>query len=370
MRRAGVLQTKEFSTERVFSDLRRPLRDVIKVLTKHSGTVGAEWRRSMQSLSLQKPQMEILASLDIRALCPYLVTGEYDSFRRELERYGRELEKTGVVSEDIHRVLASYVETCLPLVAGSAKTEKGATQAFLRLFSTSQHFIFQGYNQSRMEGSRRIEEQERHKLSRDLHDDIGHSLVVFKLYVEMISKDLKEGNTTLVEQKLEEAKDLIGKAIDSIRRLILDLGPAILDEAGIVPALQLYARQFNVRTGIKVQVQTGDMPEGVPSGHEIALYRVFQGALSNIVKHSHAKHIKVTVGGAGKSAVVMTIEDDGVGFDPSGLKARTGFGLKAMRDRIESLGGHFHVESRPAKFGESRRGTRIEVDLPFSEEER
>jgi signal transduction histidine kinase len=288
-----------------------------------------------------------------------------------LERYGRELEKTGIVSEDIHRVLASYAETCLPLFGGTAKSQKEATQAFLRLFSTSQHFIFQGYNQSRLAASRRIDEAERQKLSRDLHDDIGHSLVMFKLYVEMIAKDLKEGNTSQLEQKLEEAKDLIGKAIDSIRRLILDLGPAILDEAGITPAIQLYARQFNVRTGIKVQVQAGDLPDGLPSGHEIALYRVFQGALSNVVKHSHAKHIKVTLGGAGKSKVVMTIEDDGVGFDTSGAKARSGFGLKAMRDRIESLGGRIHLESRPAKFGESRRGTRLEVDLPFpSDEER
>ena len=353
----------------MFSGIRRPLREALKVLARHAESISAEWTRSLENLSLHEHQVEALTSLRMSSLRPVLETGQYDNFKLALEEFGRNLEKSGLAADDILCALSSCLASCLPFFGGPAAGAKGMRVALLRLYSASQRFIFQGYTQKLMEASRRADEQEKHKLSRDLHDDIGHSLVVLKLYIEMIAKDLREGNTLQVERKLEEAKDLIGDSVDSVRRLILDLGPAILDEAGIIPAIQLYSRQFQVRTGIRVQVRAGDMPARLPPGHETAIYRLYQGALSNVVKHSHAKNVRVTLGGVGKGTLVLKIEDDGAGFDATRLKHRSGFGLKAMRDRIESLGGRFHVESRPAKFGERQRGTRIEVDLPLPPDE-
>ncbi|HWX24372.1 MAG TPA: ATP-binding protein, partial [Vicinamibacteria bacterium] len=137
---------------------------------------------------------------------------------------------------------------------------------------------------------------------------------------------------------------------------------AILDEVGFMAAVKLYAKQFSGRTGIKVSVREAPLPK-LPSSYETALYRVVQGALSNVVKHADSKTVRVTLGSAGKSVIVMIVEDDGVGFDttPSALE---GFGLAAMRDRIETLGGRFHVESSAPSGGRTR-GTRIEVDLPL-----
>src|SRR5204862_5296389 len=113
---------------------------------------------------------------------------------------------------------------------------------------------------------RRIDEQERHKLSRDLHDDVGHNLVVLKLYMEMISKDLTQGDSDeQIKPKVEEAKALIANTIESVKRLILDLGPALLEETGLVSAIRLYSRQFSARTGIKASIQDAGVPDTVPS---------------------------------------------------------------------------------------------------------
>src|SRR5262249_5530294 len=160
-----------------------------------------------------------------------------------------------------------------------------------------------------------------------------------------------------------EALSLVARAIESVRRLTLDLGPAILEQIGFLPAVRHYARQFSERTGIRIQFSEAGLPADIPATHETALYRVLQGALSNVAKHARASSVRVTLGGVRDAVVVMIVEDDGVGFDPD--RGRQGFGLTAMRDRIHSLGGRLHVESRGARAPGGRSGTRIEIDLPL-----
>jgi signal transduction histidine kinase len=106
------------------------------------------------------------------------------------------------------------------------------------------------------------------------------------------------------------------------------------------------------------------MPASLPHGHEATLYRVLQGALSNVAKHAKASDVTVALGALRSAVIVMVIEDDGVGFDPARLTTDTAFGVTAMRDRIQALGGRLHIESRTSRSGSGKRGTRIEIDLP------
>jgi signal transduction histidine kinase len=99
--------------------------------------------------------------------------------------------------------------------------------------------------------------------------------------------------------------------------------------------------------------------------HETALFRVFQGALSNIAEHSKAKRVQITARMSKGSVVQMSIEDDGIGFSTADRPARQMFGLTAMKERIEKLGGHFRLKSRPVS-SKGRSGTKIDVDLPMS----
>src|SRR4029450_12619156 len=210
-------------------------------------------------------------------------------------------------------------------------------------------------------GGGAFNEGARRRLSRDLHDEVGHQLVVLKLYLELIARDFSDQTDRGARQKLEEAMALVGQVLQSIKRLILDLGPAVLEEVGLPTALRLYARQFTARTGVRVEVRDAGLSRELSATQQTALYRLMQGALSNVLKHASASNVRIILGSMKATSVVMIVEDDGVGFDVS--HPRQAFGLEAMRERIETLGGHFHLESHPAAGGRKRRGTRIEVDL-------
>ncbi len=211
-----------------------------------------------------------------------------------------------------------------------------------------------------------IYEQERRRLSHDLHDDIGHQLLLLKLYLELLSTDAKQGEIPQLSPRLDEALGLVSSAIDSIRRLILDLGPAIFDELGFLPAIRFYARQFSSRTAISVTVRASELPEDLPASHQVALYRVLQGALSNVVEHARAGRVKVSIDLVEGKKLIMVVEDNGVGFDPASVSGRS-FGLTAMRERVEVLGGWLQIESTTAGSRSRKTGTRISVELPLPE---
>jgi two-component system sensor histidine kinase DegS len=158
---------------------------------------------------------------------------------------------------------------------------------------------------------------------------------------------------------------LVSHAIDSVRRLVLDLGPAVFDALGFLPAVRTYTSQFSARTKIPLTLQEGYLPDDIPMSHQVAMYRLLQGALSNVLKHASAKCIKVSLGSMKDAVLIMVIEDDGVGFDATARAGRRSFGLTAMRERVEVLGGRIHIQSKPAGSVSKTKGTRIEVDLPL-----
>ena len=208
-------------------------------------------------------------------------------------------------------------------------------------------------------------QRERRRLSQDLHDEVGHNLIVLKLYLELMARDYKRGRKEGVIEKLEEAMTLVSQSIKSMRRVILDLGPAVLDQLGLLASFKVYGGQFSARTGIQVEVRGKDIPE-IPRVCEKALFRVFQEALSNVAKHSKAKRVQVTVRRIKGSIIQMTIEDNGSGFIPTKQRTKQMFGITAMQERIGKLGGQFRLKSCHASSKVRRPGTRIEVALPVT----
>ena len=351
---------------RLFAGIHGPLVRALDVLGPQSKQISTAWRKLLRRLDPGRKEFEALkalASLDLGEQFRHLRAADYESYFEAVRRRGQALSVQGVPEDQAVTAVAFYLESALSRLLDQT-SEKDLALALVRLTSAIQRFVLSGYSVGRAMGWRRIDEQERLKLSRDLHDDIGADLVVLKLYIEMIGLELKRGRMEQIGAKLEEALALVAHAVESVRRITLDLGPAILDQIGLAPAIKLYCRQFSTRTGISVQVHEAQLPERAPVSHETALYRVLQGALSNVVKHARARNVKVHLGAVRNKVIVMIIEDDGVGFDASNHPPHGAFGLTAMRDRIESLGGRIHVESRPGR----RSGARIEIDLPLSEE--
>lgn len=358
---AQVLQ--RLPVARLFAGARRPLFGALERLWR-SQEIGRRWRQLLRRLSPGREEYDALAQIDLGGSYRLLEAEDYEAFGETLQRQGRALALRGVREEDAVLAIAFYLESCLGMLLKASLDRKALALALVRLTAATQRSLLAGYATGRTAG-RGVDDQERKRLSRDLHDEIGADLVVLKLYIEMIAIELEKGNVGQIRSKLEEAKALISRAVESVRRLTLDLGPAVLEQLGFMPAIRMYARQFGARTGITVQVQEGDMPASIPPTHETALYRVLQGTLSNVLKHARAANVRVTLGAVRGAVLVMIVEDDGVGFDIARLKPETGFGLRALRDRIQGLGGRLHIESRRARGRGARSGTRIEIDLPL-----
>jgi signal transduction histidine kinase len=349
----------------LLSEVKAPSQKALALLKPHFAEIQAAWRKKLTSLGVKEDAWMVLAPLMLEAQRHNLQSGAFDAYRMELDRQGKILERSGVSEAETAAAFTLYLDSCLPYLLGPDRKSKEHAVALARLVAVSQFLTLSSYATEWVANWRKLQERERQSISRDLHDDIGHNLLVLKLYLELIAADLKRGDIAQLQSKLEEALALVSYSVDAVRRLMLDMGPAMLAQFGFLQALKIYARQFTLRTGTQVRLEDANVPETLPSSYETALYRVLQGALSNIVQHAQAKHVRVTLGNLNRSALFMSIEDDGKGFDVAAMLAQRAFGLTAMRERIEMLGGRFYIESNPAGSGSRKHGTRIEVDLPL-----
>lgn len=155
---------------------------------------------------------------------------------------------------------------------------------------------------------------------------------------------------------LQAIRKLAEKGIDEIQNMALLLRPSMLDDFGLVPALNWQARETAKRTGLRVQVSSGEVCEELPEEHKTCIYRVVQEALTNCSRHAQARNVQVAVRSETEK-IMLSIQDDGAGFDPRRVR---GLGLLGMEERVRHLGGTFDVESRPG------RGTLLKVELPLT----
>ena len=375
------------ATGRMVLDVRQPLLEALNCLSSHSTKIHAAWRKLLKRHGLCGEYVALLSELHLTPLVRDLRCPDPRAYRGKAERQGKDLARRGVPAECAAVAVALYVESCLPYLISEDSEKAEWTKSFTRWASVYQFYLLSGYSQhgeverhSLADKIKQVErrsqefsiqltesyEKERRRLAQDLHDEIGHDLIVLKLYTEVIALDLKKGDIGQLRGKLKESVKLIKHALKSVRHLTFDLGPAIWNQQGFVPAVKLYVRQFVKRTGINVRLDPVRLPAHLPTGYETALYKVIHGALSNVVAHADAKRVRITLTN-GRGSVAMKIEDDGRGFNV-GRTLRTprdSFGLQAMRERVEFLGGAIQFVSRPARLRGVCRGTTIEVHLPL-----
>jgi len=208
----------------------------------------------------------------------------------------------------------------------------------------------------------RVEEEERARLARELHDGIGQTLTALAMRLEgLVAEGAAEGDLT---GRLGEALALAREALGETRDLAQLLRPPILDDLGLLPALSWLARSLG-RADLTVDLAAEGLgPERLPAEVETLLFRVVQEALNNVVKHAGASRAEVRLLRC-TGWLVLTIVDSGRGFEPQvalgGAGAGAGFGLRGMRDRVECSDGRFALRSAPG------RGTVVEVAVPLAE---
>ena len=213
-----------------------------------------------------------------------------------------------------------------------------------------------------------VEEMERRRISRELHDEAGQSLLCIRLQMELLEQTLPPEQAEAI-LKLREARDLTERTILEMRRLIAALSPAVLEQLGLGAALRQLVNRFRRLHPVRIRLHLARLGR-LPQGSEIIIYRLVQECFNNIGKHSGATNVNVSVSSA-DGLVRLSVEDNGVGFNvEEALARRDSFGLSGMRERVALLGGRFEVQSFPVNevnAGKRKgKGTKISITLPLA----
>ncbi|MBN1994741.1 MAG: GAF domain-containing sensor histidine kinase [Anaerolineae bacterium] len=207
------------------------------------------------------------------------------------------------------------------------------------------------------------QEEERRRISRELHDELGQALTALKINLDVARRSLPPEAAPKLKQSVHEAGSLAVQTLEIARNLSLELHPAILDDLGLVSALRWEVDRYEQRTGQAVHLKTDLADAALQPELEITIYRLIIEALTNVARHAQADSVLVQVG-VKNGQVIIRVEDDGVGFDMAGWlsspAARQSLGLVSMRERAGLLGGQLDVISQPGL------GTRILAKLPLS----
>src|SRR6266404_8102832 len=199
------------------------------------------------------------------------------------------------------------------------------------------------------------QETERRSISRELHDEVGQALGLLLLDAGRLSKQLASSDEK-GQETVQRIKTLAERTLQEVRNMALLLRPSMLDDLGLVAAVEWYAREMSRRGETEVEVRSENVTEDLADEMKLCVYRVVQEALNNAQRHAHAKNVVVELTQA-DGAIRVKIADDGSGFD---AKRTRGMGLLGMEERVKRLGGKIKVESQPGK------GTTIEAELPLT----
>lgn len=204
------------------------------------------------------------------------------------------------------------------------------------------------------------QEDERLRISRDLHDAIGQTLTGINVGLATLKHEAAAESRELAES-VARAQQLVERSMKTVHQFAWELRPTLLDDLGLVPALRSYANTFAKRTGVRVRFAADAKFGQLDGERSTALFRVAQGALSNVERHARAGHARLILRSL-PGAVRLEVKDNGRAFDVFRMensKTNKHLGLLVMRERVEMVGGRFSIESSPA------RGTTVRADVPL-----
>lgn len=206
-----------------------------------------------------------------------------------------------------------------------------------------------------------VREEERTRIAREIHDNLGQALTGLKMDFSWLEKTLSRTTDETVQgkatPKLKEIAQLLEETIQTVRDIATELRPGLLDTLGLCAAIDWQAQAFGQRSGIKCKTTLCEEPQNLPMDRSTALYRIFQEILTNIARHSKAQQFSVTVAEIAHN-VILTVHDDGIGITEEQLRHPKSLGLIGMRERALAFGGSMQISGSPEK------GTTVRVILP------
>jgi signal transduction histidine kinase len=205
------------------------------------------------------------------------------------------------------------------------------------------------------------QEKERKSIARELHDQVGQMLTAVRMEVGGLAQ-LRNAGEEQFQAHVRDARQITEQALRAVRDMAMGLRPSMLDDLGLVPAIEWQARDFSRRAGVPVHVQVDGELEALAEAQRTCVYRVVQEALTNCARHAHARSIRISLHGR-DGLLSLVVQDDGVGFGPRDSRGK-GLGLIGMEERVGELGGRIEIVSQPHK------GTLVRVELPAGMEMR
>lgn len=201
-----------------------------------------------------------------------------------------------------------------------------------------------------------LSEREKWELARKLHDELGGLLTAAKMDLSWLQSRL-EG--AAIQERLSQLGGVLDEAMDLKRRVVEELRPSLLDHFGLPTAVRAYVESTCAKAGLTVRVNFEHSCESIPKDTAIALFRVVQEGLSNIIRHAHARTVKLEMRGDDRHCLLL-LTDDGRGFDAESPEFRWSHGLMGMRQRAEGLAGRIDIQSSVGV------GTTLSVEVPLS----
>ncbi len=202
-----------------------------------------------------------------------------------------------------------------------------------------------------------VREEERAAMAREVHDELGQQLTGLKMDISWLNKKINS-NDPVITEKIKGTLDLLDNAVRTVRKIASELRPSILDDLGLVAALEWQCDLFRKKSGINVNFKGDADEKSIPKHFGIGLFRILQESLTNIARHSQAENISVVLN-VNNQELLLTIKDDGVGFVKSNIAGKKTLGLLGMKERTLMMGGSYEIESRPGK------GTAVHILVPL-----
>jgi hypothetical protein len=204
-----------------------------------------------------------------------------------------------------------------------------------------------------------VREQEKSRIARELHDELAQALTALKMDVNWIAERAADGNDVL-EEKLAAMQSMLDDTVAATRRISADLRPLMLDDLGLVPAVEWLVQGFTERSGVACELKVDEAQLDLGEPHASAVFRILQESLTNVAKHAQASRVDMALARE-DGAVTLSVSDNGRGFSPHDPRKPSSFGLMGLRERAYALGGEVRIDSAPG------RGTRIDVRIPLAE---
>ena len=203
-----------------------------------------------------------------------------------------------------------------------------------------------------------VKEQERARIAREIHDDLGGTLTAIKIDLLWLHNRLNEERLDL-QEKVDSMDLLMDRAIEATARIASDLRPGILD-FGIVAAIEWQAREFQSRTGIRCETASSSEEISLDPDLSVNVFRIFQETLTNVMKHANASAVHVAIG-ASDGWLDLEVHDNGRGITRDDMSKPKSFGIRGMLERTRNLGGNIEISGAPGE------GTTLSVRLPSKE---